>query len=75
MRDQRRRVDRLERNLNISSSKPMLTLKDVVLAAHEGKEIDFDAYANGEQMRKLMKEAWGQTSTTGEGERRETKGN
>jgi len=75
MRDQRRRVDRLERTLNISGLKPMLTLKDLVLAAHEGKEIDFDAYANGEQMRKLMKEAVGQASTTGEGERRETKGN
>ena len=75
MRDQRRRVDRLERTLNISGPKPMLTLKDLVLAAHEGKEIDFDAYANGEQMRKLLKEAGSQTSTTGEGEGRETKGN
>ncbi len=57
MRKQKRRIDRLEKRLNNPGSKLVLTLRDLIIAIHERKDIDFDVYANGERMRALVEKA------------------
>ncbi len=82
MREQKRRIKRLERALNITGPKPVLTLRDLILAIHEGEDIDFHSYANGEQMRALVEKAGRQARIPGkddkaniDGDGKETKGN